>query len=246
MAPLPRRAGLRSGTHGEARDGRGYPQQPPTPLPTSAIPPTRLPRLRSGTQEGAVTPTNLRHNHTPAHRPHTHPPFPQPVVPDPDPVPMARGTGAATTQTRGTTNHPRNPTPHVGCASCGRPTGVNGAATPSPPLPCRPRAKRRTSHPSNNHPDHPDKPPARLTRHAGLRSGTHGATTPSCRTPIRYPWHGERARLPLPTSHPLPTSAIPPTRRAGLRSGTHGAGHGSGYHPKPATPPITLAIQHPV
>ncbi len=30
---------------------------------------------------------------------------------------------AATTQTHDTTNHPRNPTPHVGCASCGRPSG---------------------------------------------------------------------------------------------------------------------------
>ncbi len=31
---------------------------------------------------------------------------------------------AAIAQTQATTNHPRNPTPHVGCASCGRPLGL--------------------------------------------------------------------------------------------------------------------------
>ncbi len=40
---------------------------PPTfrPLPTSGIPPNRLPRLRSGTQGSAATPTSPLHNHTP-------------------------------------------------------------------------------------------------------------------------------------------------------------------------------------
>ncbi len=103
-----RRAGLRSGTHGRARDGRGYPHLPATqphphtgqpprrgrsrtalvgctatstptshPLPTSPIPPNRLPRppypvfpdSDRGPRGDAATPTNLPHTSPPVHQP---------------------------------------------------------------------------------------------------------------------------------------------------------------------------------
>ncbi len=53
---------------GTRRGRRAARPPPPTcrPLPTSGIPPNRLPRLRSGTQGSAATPTNPLHNHTPA------------------------------------------------------------------------------------------------------------------------------------------------------------------------------------
>ena len=85
IIPPIRRAGLRSGTHGGDRDGRGYNHTRSTievpGLISSCRTPIRYPRWGAG--QGAA------------------PPFHPFVVPDPDPAPtVGRGKGAATTQPR--------------------------------------------------------------------------------------------------------------------------------------------------
>ncbi len=219
-----------------------------SPNPSSPTSVPRLPRLRSGTQGSAATPTNALHNHTrtPANHPRRGRSRTAPVR-----------TGNAATPPTSRPSHNR----HFRDPSCRTPIrypwwGAGRARIPPPT--CRPlptsgippnRLPRRRSgtqgsaatptNPLHNHTPTLAESPCRGAScgHPPGRTGNAATPTylpplthnrhspnPSCRTPIRYPWWGAgRARIPPPTSRPLPTSGIPPNRLPRRRSGTQGS-----------------------
>ncbi len=144
VIPPTRRAGPRSGTHGGARDGRGYPQNPSTqPHPTRS-PTTHIGAVRERPWCGARL-------QPPA--PHSQPAFSQPVVPDPH-----------------TSSSPTPIGDHVGRAARGQPTYFSMSSSseakdlPAIPQPHSPSTQppmattRRTAPPHLVFPD-PDRGP---------------------------------------------------------------------------------------
>ncbi len=134
---------------------------------------------------------------------------------------------AATTHTHDTTKHPRNPTPHVGCASRGRPLewGAGHPATPDPACPRRHKATppfhhlvqpkwvhviaTKTSRPA---PQHRLTGVTRYPRW-GAEVGTPDMynSQPAGSTPLSKPRLAKQCRVILvhPTSFPSPPHAIP-------------------------------------
>ena len=236
----PRLAGLRSGTHGGARAGRGAckPPQHRTARHTpnhpnrlvgemSSYRPPRLAGLRSGTHGGAR-----------AGRGACNPPTtqnglanPQPpllscrrniVLPDSDPEPTAGlGTGAAPATPHNAKRPGKPPTtPTVLSAKCrlaGPRSGTHGGA----------RDGRGAA-----------------THHNAERPGTPGhPPNSSYRTPIRYPrWGTGRARQPPPTHNRQATPLLPNHSYGRLLWAPDGgarAGRGN-----PQLPLIPTAIGH--
>ncbi len=178
---------------------------PPTcyPLPTSVIPPTRLPR-----PPYPVFPDSDRGPRG-ARLP---PPTPSTLHVAGPRKPCTTKETRASTRLTGGTRYPR------WGAGRARLSPTTSRPSPTSGILATRRAGLRAGTQGARLPQH------RPTSHAPARQPT---------TPRRGRSRTALVRCAATTSHPSHTTAILATRRAGLRSGTHGAGYGRGYHPNP-------------
>ena len=245
---LPRRAGLRSGTHGGREAEQGHAQSTTTPLPpgrshapSSCRTPIRYPRWAGG----GAGPRPIHDHATPAREI-----TPSLVVPYPDPVPRVGGRRSRATP---------NPQPRQGDHTLTRLTGLRSGTHGGR------EAKRGHTHititllpPGRSHAPSSCRTPIRYPRWAGCGAGPrpiHDHATPAREiTPS----------LVLPDSDPVPmvggmrSGASPNprprnslqgghtlTRLTGPRSGTHGGRKAERGHAQTATTPLPPGRSHP-